>query len=204
MRFMKNEKGIALVMVLILSLISLAIVSAMLYMITQGTQVSGFQKMYRTAEEASLGGAEATAAFIRARGNMVSDDFFGRLSNALLKDDAGSSLNCTDRKLLFSTADWGADCGDDDKTWDPTTNSDLKFDLSDYRVYAKIIDTVQGNSETSGLVGGGGQLGGAGVVASNSAMISPPHIPYLYSMEVQAEAIDNPRERSSVSALYAY
>ena len=85
-----------------------------------------------------------------------------------------------------------------------TSNSDLQFDLGDYRVFAKIIDTVQGNSETSALVTGGGQLGGAGVVASNSAMISPPHIPYLYSMEVEAQASANPRERSSVSALYAY
>ena len=120
MRFMKNEKGIALVMVLILSLISLAIVSALLFMITQGTQVSGFQKFYRTAEEASLGGAEATAAFIRARGVMVSGGLFESLSNALLKHDAGSSEGCTDRKLLFSTADWGAGiCLPDDRTWDP-------------------------------------------------------------------------------------
>ncbi len=42
-----NNKGIALVMVMILSLISLAIMSGLIYMVTSGTQVSGIEKRYR-------------------------------------------------------------------------------------------------------------------------------------------------------------
>ena len=53
-----NERGIALVMVLILSAIALAIMAALIYMITVGTQASGMQKRYRTALEAGKGGAD--------------------------------------------------------------------------------------------------------------------------------------------------
>ena len=53
-----NEKGIALVMVLILSAIALAIMAALVYMLISGTQISGMQKRYRTALEAGVGGAD--------------------------------------------------------------------------------------------------------------------------------------------------
>jgi hypothetical protein len=46
MKHLKNEKGIALVMVLVLSLIALAITSALIYLVIQGTKYSGFFKRY--------------------------------------------------------------------------------------------------------------------------------------------------------------
>ncbi len=203
-----NNKGIALVMVLILSLISLAIVSAMLYMLTQGTQMSGSQKFYRTAEEASFGGANIAGALIQARGATVSGDLFDKLSASIGDAVPSSSTGCTADKLGFAKSAWSSCTNPNDLTWDPTSNPDMIFDLGKYRVFAKIVDTVAGNSEVSNLVTGGGQLGGQGTVAANSAMISPPHVPYLYSIEIQAQDKDsdplNPRERSDVEALYAY
>ncbi len=83
MRLIRNEKGIALVLVLVLSLIALAIVSALLFMITQGTQLSGFHKFYRTSEEAAMGGVEASLAFIRAGGVSVPGDIFRELGAQL-------------------------------------------------------------------------------------------------------------------------
>ena len=204
MRLTKNEKGIALVLVLIISLISLAIVSALLYMITQGTQISGYQKFYRTAEEASLGGVEISTSFIQARGVSVSGDLFHDLSANIGDAVPGSSAGCTAQKLSSKKADWTSCINANDLTWDPTSNPDMTFNLGNYSVFTKIVDTVVGNSEVSALVTGGGQLGGQGVVASNSAMISPPHVPYLYSMEVEARASANPREKSNASVLYAY
>ena len=53
-----NNKGIALVMVMILSLISLAIMSGLIYMVTSGTQVSGIEKRYSTALEAGKSGKD--------------------------------------------------------------------------------------------------------------------------------------------------
>jgi hypothetical protein len=195
---MKNERGIALVMVLIFSLIALAIVSALLFMITQGTQLSGGQRFYKTAEEASLGGTEIAMAFIMNRGIAPA------LPGILTGTGAGtSSAACMTQKLTLSRAAW-AGCAAADMTLDAAINSDMRFDLGPFRVFTKIVDTVEGNSDVAGLVTGGGELGGAGVVAANSGMVSPPHIPYLYRMEVEATASANAREKSRLSVLYAY
>jgi hypothetical protein len=47
--FLRSEKGIVLVVVLVLSAVALALMTAMIYMITIGTQISGLQKRYKTA-----------------------------------------------------------------------------------------------------------------------------------------------------------
>ena len=54
MKSLQNERGIALITSLLLTLISLAIVLAVLYLITQGIQVSGSSKRYTNAREASF------------------------------------------------------------------------------------------------------------------------------------------------------
>ena len=64
---LSNEKGIALVMILILSAIALAIMAGLIYMITAGTQISGMQKRYKTALEAGKGGTDITYQLIAAR-----------------------------------------------------------------------------------------------------------------------------------------
>ncbi len=62
-----NEKGIALVMVLVLSAVVLAIMAGLIYMVTSGTQVSGIQKRYKTAIEAGVGGANITFQVIKLK-----------------------------------------------------------------------------------------------------------------------------------------
>ncbi|HXX54344.1 MAG TPA: pilus assembly PilX N-terminal domain-containing protein [Thermodesulfovibrionales bacterium] len=57
-RVRRDERGIALVMALILSFIVLATVSALLYILTQGTTMSGYQKRYETSLEAAKGGVD--------------------------------------------------------------------------------------------------------------------------------------------------
>ena len=54
MKNLRNEDGIALMMVLVLSAISLAAMAAMMYMMTVRTQMSGIQKRYSTAYEAAM------------------------------------------------------------------------------------------------------------------------------------------------------
>jgi hypothetical protein len=174
-----------------------------------GTQLSGSNKVYRTAEEASIGGVATAATFIRVRGVSVSGDVFdiGNLNAAMrgvatADGVATSSGACLDAKMNSPFASWPVAC---DSSLDAKSTPDMIFDLGNYRVFTKIVDTVEGNSDVSGLVTGGGELGGAGVVAANSAMINPPHIPYLYRMEIQAEANKaSARERSNLSVLYGY
>jgi hypothetical protein len=202
MKQIRNEKGIALVLVLVLAMIALAIVSAMLFMLTSGTKLSGAMKAYRTADEASYGGSAIITELIKNRDVLNKD--------AIAVGMWRSKDACFKEKISKSTADWGAACGDIEKSLSIDSKVANTFDVSftlgnspSFNVFGKIVDTVEGNSDTGGLVTEG-ELGGAGTVNSNSGLVNPPHQPYLYRLEVQAQATANPKERTRLSVLYAY
>ena len=54
-----NERGVALVIALVISLAVMAMVAGMLYFTDHSTRMSGAQKMYATADEAADGAVEA-------------------------------------------------------------------------------------------------------------------------------------------------
>lgn len=189
----RNEKGIALVIVMVLSAIGLAIMAGLVYMLTSGTQVSGIQKKYKTALEAGAGGVDVTFQLIGARGDpgIPITNFLITASSACLTD-----------KLTKSTANWAVGCNSS-LTINPasTATYDIIFDVGSspvYTVYAKIADTVEGNSSgDTGLIKGG-------VVASNSGEVTVMSIPYLYTVEIDAENAANSAERAKMSVLYQY
>jgi len=201
---MQNEKGIALVMILILSTIVLAIIAGLIYMITSTTQISGMQKRYRTALEAGMGGADLTFQIFRLRGDPDLSMKTALYYNRTISDA------CFTAKLneTTSSTNW-ATCGDYGKSTsmvidpsDPTTY-DFTFQLGSspyptYNAYAKIVDTVEGNS------GGDEGLLKHGVVNSGSGDITVMSVPYLYTIEVDAENPANPSERAKLSILYQY
>lgn len=210
-----NEKGIALVMVLVLSLIALAIVSTLVYLVIQGTKFSGFYKRYESARESGVGGSEIAGALIHNRGNLVIPTLvnFPNLCNCNDPDncddnrDSLGNRTCLCDKLCNppycgGTYKWTvAGCG---TSLDPTSNPDMQFNLSglggtNYQVSVKIIDTIRGNSDLSGEV-----LGGTGVVSSNSGQIPAPPMPYLYRIEINSQDATNVIERARLSGLYAY
>lgn len=195
-----DEKGIALVMVLVLSAIALAIMAGLIYMVTVGTQISGGQKRYKTALEAGLGGIDVVYQFIGARGNPNIPNFnFSRaFTNA-----------CMTAKLNTSTSKWGAACADyanaTSLTIDPAVSASYDMTLQlgvapfpIYTAYAKIVDTVEGNS------GGDEGLLKGGVVTSGTGEVTVVSIPYLYTIEIDAQNQDNPAERAKLSILYQY
>jgi hypothetical protein len=192
---MSSQKGIALVMILILSAIALAIMAGLLYMLTAGTQVSGLQKRYATALEAGKGGADVTFQLIGARGN---PDIPG------INFNQTASTTCLTDKLNKSTTDWSSTCDNSLSIIPGTTSTyDMFCDIGaspypTYRVYSKIVDTVEGNS------GGDEGLTGKGVVSSGSGEITVVSVPYLYTIEVDAENSANPSERAKLSILYQY
>ena len=211
-KMLRNEKGIALATVLVLSLIALAIMSTLLYLVLQGTKFSGFLKRYETAREAGIGGAEIAGAVIGARGNLVVPGFVNLAKacdcgDPLVSGDStfsnGTALTgdyiCLCAKLCDPTADWPSTCS---SSLDPTVSPEWPaFTLSgiggvDYQVSAKIVDTTIGNSDLSTE-----QLGGSGVASSSASVISAPPVPYLYRIEVNSA---NPNERSRLSVLYAF
>jgi hypothetical protein len=196
-----NEKGIALVMVLILSAIALAIMAGLIYMITAGTQISGMQKRYKTALEAGKGGADVIYQLIAARGDPNIP-----ITNFLITVTASNvgGVDCLTPKLNSATSNWPAVCSST-LTIDPNTQSsyDMRFDLGaspfpTYTVYGKIVDTVEGNSGVDeGLLG-------KGVVSAGSGEVTVVSRPYLYTIEVDAENQANPSERAKLSILYQY
>jgi Tfp pilus assembly protein PilX len=206
MRTLRNEHGIALVTSLMLTLITLAIVMAALYFITQQTQLSGASKRYKNSLEASHGGVEVFAKEIMPK-------VFNNWSTSQLQT-AFSGINlsmanvtnaCMKQKLNEDTKNWSA-CGPANKTWDPRSVPDVKFTLMGeglqpgFNVYAKLVHTQAGNSDTSGF-----ELldSGSGVTGVSSG-VSPKHVPAIYRIEVQGEGASSAREKASLSVLYAY
>ena len=186
MKILRNEKGFALVFVMILAVIAIVMTVAMLLMVSRGSYLSGQQKRYRTAVEASRGGAEAMMEAIAVRGGSLP---------AYPNLDPKASLV---PKLVNGTNLWGTlDNTIRIDTGNPATY-DMTIDLGMYRVYVKVVDTVLGNTGLStGLLK-------SGVVTTSPSEISGMAIPYLYTIEVLSQSTTNPTERSKLSVLYQY
>jgi len=194
-----GQEGIALVMVLILSAIALAIMAALVYMLTSGTEVSGLQKRYKSASEAGKGGADITYRVIQAAG----DPDIPGLTNFSIPALNVGSVNCLDWKLNHPTGEWPSDCSSI-VSIDPSQSSsyDITFQLGNFSVYSKIVDTVDGNS--SRYVGADEGLIKGGVVTADPSEVPVVSMPYLYTIEVDSENASNPEERAKYSILYQY
>jgi hypothetical protein len=193
MKILRNEKGFALLFVLILAAIALVMTLGMLFMVGRGSFVSGQQKRYRTAVEASRGGVEAMLQLISYSGSGTPP-----FSN-MLTDGTHASGNIL-TKLALPTTSWGTGV-DNSITINPTVAStyDMQMALGNYIVYTKIVDTVDGNTgPDEGLIK-------TGVVNAGSGEVTVVSIPYLYTIEVLAQSnATNVTERSKFSVLYQY
>jgi hypothetical protein len=189
-----DERGIALAMILVLSAIALAIMASLVYMLTVSTQVSGSQKRYRTALEAGNGGIDVMFKLIQVRGDSTALPALQAFSLP------ASAAGCLTSKLNYSTNTWPGTC-DKSISIDSNTSStyDMYFELgttNTYKVYSKIVSTVEGNS------GGEGGLLKTGTV--NAGEIPVLSKPYLYAIEVEAQSKSNTGERAKYSILYEY
>lgn len=54
----KNQKGIALIVAILLSFLALTLIGGLLWLIVSSTQISGMYKQYASAKDACVGGAE--------------------------------------------------------------------------------------------------------------------------------------------------
>jgi len=200
---LKNNKGIALITSLMLTLISLVIILSVMTLINNSIKRTGAQKRYKTAVEAAYGGTDIVVKemmpFILQ--NMDSANLGATLQGQYA---AGwltvTSDQCLIDKLTKTTNSWNAACN---QSLNPKQTPDLVFPLTSlngkpFSVYAKIVDTSSGNTDTSGL-----QLEGAGVAESTS-VLTPQQKPYVYRLEIQGERSINASEQSNLSVLYAY
>lgn len=202
MKRIVNNKGVALVTSLIMTMISLMIVLSVLYMITQGIKQTGTVKRYKTALEASYGGADIYIKEIVPKILSISTDptmlteltsNFSQVSLSVL-----TSQNCLYDKLRKSSTSWDSTCS---QTINPKQSSDMTFKLQStggepYTVYTKIVDTLRGNTEPAGYLEGAG-------VAESQSVITPQTIPTIYRIEIQAERGGNTAEKANLSVLFA-
>jgi len=190
----RNEKGFALGFVLILSVIGLLMTLAMMIMVSRGGFISGQQKRFRTAVEASMGGIYSMFHILDIRGSMsaIPLDTVNNLRMNMNNSDGFAA------KVNKATTAWTG--LDNTLTINPSVQAsyDIRLDVGVYRVYMKIADTVEGNSAANeGLIK-------SGVVNAGAGEVTVPSVPYLYTIEVLSQSQVNAIERSKVSVLYQY
>ena len=218
-----NAKGIALVTALMFTMITLGIVMALLYVLTQSIKISAATKRYRNVTEAAYGGSELMAFDVigNAWKNISSA---GGMTNSLVSTysrlnlSAVASNPCFTQKLRAPATQWSS-CSPTQKSMEIATirsSPDLSFLLKGtapgtiYKVYAKIVDTSSGNTDTaaSALLNASdsdGLLSGSGTAYNKTGGNIPvQHIPFGYRIEVQGENETNGSEKANVTVLYAY
>jgi len=199
------NKGVALVIVMAIITISSALIAVIVYFVMKGTEYTALNKRYQTSKEASLGGIEFfTKELIplTINGTNLSTvvTTFNNITAA--KVNAVASDSCFLAKLRDATTNWPVGC---DSALDAKTSADIKLTLSGtsgsqpFDVYSKIVDTVVGNTNISGVV-----LEGMGTAESASGVITSQHFPYMYTIMFQGERQNNPAERAEFEVLYAY
>jgi len=217
MNLLRDEKGIALVTSLMLTMITLVITMVMLYMVTQSIKTSGAEKAYKTALDAGLGGVDivtkdalpyllsATGSYDATKGYYIGKLGTDMNLNSLLSHADDGHLNdaCLNAKLT-SAPPWAA-CGPDSTNLDATIAPDISFILKSavqastatgYRISAKIISTTMGSSDLSGR-----EYNTSGTTGAPGGDVGSP---YIYRLEVTGERESNPKERANLTVLYAY
>lgn len=222
-KILADDKGVALVTALMLTLITMGIVMALFYMITQSIKVSAANKRYRNVTEATYGGAELVAFDIIGTAWKNYSSSAGATSKLIstygnVDLTAPVSNDCFIQKLSSPTSSWTS-CPAAEKSTSIDlikSDPDISFTLKgattgqNYNVYAKIVDTTSGNTDTSSLISNSSDSDGL-ISASGSSysktggsQVSMMHIPYAYRIEVQGEPAVSKREKSNVTILYAY
>jgi hypothetical protein len=215
--YLGNNKGVALVTSLMLTLLTLSISMVMLYMVLQSTQISGAHKRYKNSLDAAVGGVdivtmEALPALLGATANFIGTSSATYFKDSLIASmpglDSGSLVmvnnQCLNAKL--TKKNWNADCAVVNTTANPREAPDMTFTLqsqiagsgtvSGYRVYTKIISTTPGSTDMSGRF-----LEGQSTTGAPTADVGSP---YLYRIDVSSEKVVNPLEKANLSVLYAY
>jgi len=206
-----REKGVALVSALIVVSVAAGIFAAVMYFALSGTDISGLQRKYQSSKEASLGAIDVLTKDLVPRvmgGSNLSAVVATLVKPAgVLPAVTANAANdaCFSAKLTTSTSGWpGGAC---DSGAEATTNPDIIFNLKGkadqtkpYVVSMKIIDTVSGNSDRSGVV----LDVGSGVVDDASSLIRIQHFPFLYTIVTDARQQGSTTERANMEVLYAY
>lgn len=205
MRILRGERGAALVTALMLTMLALVISMMLLYSVISDIKVSASQRRYKSALAAAHGGVELLGQEIIPR-------LFQSVTRDMLEEEfrlVGLTVphyECL-RQKIDSPADQWLACEAEEKSADPEQSPDASFRLNDsggrggFRVLTKIVDTIPGNTDRSGI-----DYLDAGVsMAAKEEVVHPAHIPSIYNLSVQGSRDEGAaREKARLSVLYAY
>jgi len=198
-----NNRGVALLTALMLTVIMLAIILGVMYLLDRTIKGSAAHRTYRNVVEASYGGADLVS-------REIIPHLFNNVSTSILSLGLDSiharfaSSACLHNKLENAPASWGTSGASCNTVVNPRINPDVSFELAGlngqaFTVNAKIVDTTPGvpyATEGSVLVGGG-------VAESNTGgTVKLNH--FVYRIEVSGESKANPAEKANISVLYEY
>lgn len=201
LKYIQNEKGVALMMVLLIATITLAVTTTMLYMLTQSTRYSGLQKRMSTATEASTAGLGVIMDYISAKGSY---NVMGQYTAALDFNNV-LTTECESDKLNQMTPLWRG-CNSSIFI-DPNnaTSYDNSFVLGNYKVFSKIVYTVKGNTAGSGSsTADKPRFRNICVVHCGGGDFAGQAIPATYIIEIDARNMRNLDESSKMSILFQY
>ncbi len=198
----KNEKGVALIVAIIVAFIILALGSMALYMSTRSTNISGRFSVYRSSIEAAYGAFRETSSIL----GYIKDN----KSITVPFNITDIRATCLHYKLTTPTVNWtdsdlsanGCLARTVSLAEDTNYNSiinyyELKFSLGDYNVYLKVVNSSTGNTQLRG-----NKLRKGGTTRQN--IRKTPLAPYIYRIEIVAVSKLNPYDFSHVSLLYAF
>ena len=193
MRISKNEKGVTLLIVIMLTAVALIISAGLLYMVVQSTKMSGSTKRYKTVYEAATGGVEIACELINAGSNFINPGIQNYTPGPTLAVKLNNPANT-----------WPATYS---KSVNINGDQDASFTLggnnsNQYKVYIKIIDMVGNMTGVARGVGMG--LHTSGVVQNAGSSITAVNTPRLFTIEVLAQNTNVPTERARLSVLYQY
>jgi hypothetical protein len=205
-------KGLALIMVLAIVTISASLIAVVMYFALTGSEMSAMQRKYESSKEASLGAIDVVVKEMIPR-TISGDTLTGVVGtfqsvttvvNSITPRAGGDT--CFTSKLTKVTGLWSScPAESDSQRMDPAINPDITFNLlstaagKNFMINLKIIDTIDGNSDTSGV-----SLSTGGVVDTGTGAFAGKHYPYLYTIATEGKLQNTTTEKANLEVLYAY
>ncbi|MBF0319842.1 MAG: hypothetical protein HQL01_08595 [Nitrospirae bacterium] len=154
MAIVSNERGFALVLTMLFAMIALALTGALLYIVTQGTKISGIEKRYATALEAARGAGAVMKNYLDG---MKANPDFGTIQNSTCLTQKNTLTACDpDNVYQWTSCSYtdyaGNACSGTSATVctantslvtssNPKVCPDVISTLGDYKAYTKVIDS---------------------------------------------------------------
>jgi hypothetical protein len=204
-----NNKGIALVTAMMMTLIILVMIMGLMSMIIMNLKGNTAMKSYRNVTEASYGGSNLVMqSIIPQLYNNYSSASALTNNYSVINMNVIASSACFKQKMTSKTSTWSASC--QPGSLDATVNPDITFKLGgvsgqSFTVSSKIVDTIPGVPyPIIPQSGGGGLLLGDGVTDTGSSGVGTNLAHTVYRIEVSGQRTTNPSERTNLSVLYEY